>query len=123
MELPVLWRTCGWFMVIIVIWGSLTPSPPEDVVVVWDKALHLAAYAILAWWFVQAWERRRAWLWALFLLALGALLEWLQGLGGSRMADPADMIANGLGVLLGVAACWTPLGRGLIALERLAGVR
>lgn len=42
------------------------------------------------------------------LCALGALLEMLQGLGGVRQAEWADLLADGLGAWLGLS-----LGQGL----------
>ena len=75
----------------------------------WDKAQHLLAYAVLTWWFSQAFPRRTRSV--LALLALGVGLEFLQALTPYRMFDYADMGANVLGLVLGLALTTTVLGR------------
>ena len=47
------------------------------------------------------------------LLALGVGLEFLQALTPHRTFDPVDMVANALGVALGLALTSTLLGRTL----------
>ncbi len=80
---------------------------------------HLLAYAVLMGWFGQIYTRtttQRSWL--LGLILLGVALEFLQGWGGVRFFDPADMLANSLGVLLGY---WLTRGRlagALLHIER-----
>jgi hypothetical protein len=98
-----LWLAIGWAGVAGVIVLSLIPSPPEVLGVEHeDKLGHLAAYALLMWWFAQdviaARGRARA---AAALIALGAALEFLQGWEGSRAFSTADMAANAAGVALG----------------------
>jgi len=73
---------------------------------IWDKALHFTAYfglCLMTTIAVRA-DRRALW-WALGLVALGGLLEILQGLTG-RDADIYDELANTLGVLAGLAVAW-----------------
>lgn len=70
-----------------------------------DKLNHALAYAALAWWAMGCFEttagRRRALLW---LLVLGAAMEWAQGaLTVDRQRDGLDMVANALGVGVGTA--------------------
>lgn len=114
-----LWLTLGWLLVAEVAWASLTPSPPDGLTPwQWDKANHFAAYAAIMFWFAQIYARpaaRRRWV--IGLLLMGLAIELLQGLGGDRQFDPLDMLANGLGALVGWAAAATPLGRGLHWLE------
>ena len=106
-----LWQGLGWALVAIVVWLSLDPSPPAPPdFLAWDKAQHALAYGTLAWWFRQSFAPH--WRWPLFLVGLGIGLEFLQGLGGVRMFDVDDMLANTVGVGLGTAlAVWTPAGR------------
>jgi len=97
------WLALGWALVAVVVVGSLLPSSSLPTVQVWDKLEHLAAYGVLAFVFVGALGRARSKtvLWG--FLALGAGLEVAQGLGDAgRMADPWDMVANTLGVVLGL---------------------
>jgi len=107
LNFPVLWQIGGWMLVALVCWLSLTPAPqhPPDFLG-WDKAQHFLAYAVLMFWFAQSFPRH--WRWPLLLVLLGVGLEVLQGLGGVRQYDPFDMLANGLGVLLGWALSLFP---------------
>jgi len=112
------WQAVGWFMVAVVIWLSLTPAPPEPPpFLAWDKANHSIAYAGLMYWFWQAFQRH--WRWPLFLFVLGVGLEVLQGLGGVRMLEPYDMIANSVGILIGLALAHTFLGTILAKIDAL----
>jgi hypothetical protein len=97
---------------------TLMPSPPRIGAISWDKAQHSVAYAALMWTFLQAWEGRHTLRWAILLIAVGVGLELLQGLMGVRFMEVFDMMANGLGVLLGYGAWRTPLGRGFLRIER-----
>lgn len=107
-------------MVIIVIWLSLTPQPPQvPDLLAWDKSQHATAYTGLMYWFRQAFAPR--WWWPAFLLALGIALECLQAYTDVRVADPADIVANSLGVAIGLALALSPLGGLLSAIDaRLA---
>jgi VanZ family protein len=80
--------------------------------------MHLLTYAGLALSFAQwAQDGRQRLLQASGLIALGAALEWLQGLTGYRQADPLDLLANTLGVLLGGGLALGPAGRLLRAID------
>jgi VanZ family protein len=115
------WQGVGWAMVATVAWLSLTPSPPPPPAFLgWDKAQHFIAYGGLMAWYAMAFARH--WRWPVFLVALGVGLEYLQGYGGVRNFDPADMVANTLGVALGLALAASPAGRCLAAFDAwLAG--
>lgn len=97
-------------MTATVVWLSLTPNPPPLPVPLlsWDKAQHALAYLSLMFWYRQAF--RRHWRWPVFLLALGTVLECLQGLGETRTFDLRDIYANGIGVAIGLALASTRLG-------------
>ncbi|HWP00728.1 MAG TPA: hypothetical protein VNL74_08910 [Methylococcus sp.] len=123
LEYPVLWRTLAWVLVLVTVVLSLLPQPPTlPDILGWDKALHTLAYLILMWWFRSVYGGH--WRWPLFLLGLGVGLELLQGLSGIRTPDLHDIIADGLGILIGAALARTPLGRVPVwldqALARLA---
>jgi hypothetical protein len=104
-------------MVAIVVWLSLIPHPPQPPSFLgWDKAQHFLAYGSLMSWYGMSFARH--WRWPLFLILLGVVLEFLQGLGGVRSLDPFDMVANTIGVGIGLALVRaTPLGRLLVVLD------
>lgn len=111
---PWLWLS-GWLVgLAMLLWFSLTPLPLMLPVAQGDKFEHLLSYAVLAWYagaLFAGWRTRIGAACALVLL--GVVLEWLQGQTGYRYADPYDALANGVGVLLGMAAAATSLGNGL----------
>jgi len=97
------WIAVGWLLVAGLVSGSLV-AVPDDLPGFGpgDKLLHVGAYLLVMAWFVQVWSSGRVLLGhALFLVALGVLLELLQGAGGYRTADHLDALANGVGIVLG----------------------
>ena len=53
-------------------------------------------------WFTQLYARLKQQVaWAILFCLFGIALEFVQGWGGHRVFDVADMVANALGVLLG----------------------
>ncbi|MBM4200810.1 MAG: VanZ family protein [Gammaproteobacteria bacterium] len=108
-----LWQGIGWLMVAVVVWLSVTPHPPQPPsLLTWDKAQHLTAYAGLMYWFRQAFAAH--WRWPVFLITLGVVLELLQSMIPLRNGDLVDVVANSLGVGIGLALGRSPLG-GLLA--------
>lgn len=102
LRLKGLWLSIGIALVCLVFYLSLTSSPPggPDIPFV-DKWGHLLAYATLMGWFSQLLLQPKARLLLVVLLvAMGIGLEFLQQLGGVRMFEIADMVANSLGVVL-----------------------
>ena len=78
------------------------PQPPSSS---GDKINHLIAYGVLMGWFGQlliVWRHRM--LFALVLILLGILMEYLQGIMGYRIFDWHDALANSLGVVSGLIA-------------------
>jgi VanZ family protein len=115
-----LWLAVGYGLVALVVYLSLTPSPPDVPQVLSVKTGHLVAYAVLMLWFAQIYGslRTRLVLFAAFVL-MGVGLELLQGLTSYRSFAPADMVDNALGALIGFALASTPLGTALNRMERL----
>src|SRR5918992_3871322 len=91
-------------MVGVVVWLSLTPSPPKVDFEQSDKVGHLLAYSVLMFWFGQLYVRRARFSYGAGFVALGIVLEFAQNALGYRTLDLADMGANTLGVLLGWGA-------------------
>lgn len=99
-----LWLVLGWAMVAVIIWLSLTPSPPKVDFEQSDKVGHFLAYGSLMFWFAQLYIARRTRLaYAAGFAAMGVTLEFIQGWTGYRSFELLDMLADGIGVALG----WT----------------
>ncbi len=99
------WLTAGLALMALIVWGSLTPSPPhiELPLPQFDKVEHFGAYLLLTAWFTAAFPRR--WLWvALFFAFLGGAIEIAQGYTG-RDPDWFDWFADCTGV---AAGAWLP---------------
>ncbi|MEO8365301.1 MAG: VanZ family protein [Pseudoxanthomonas sp.] len=93
---------------------GLPPLPDNS-----DKVEHVLGYFILAATAVQLFAGRRALsIAALGLVALGIGVEIAQGFTTYRSSDPADALANSIGVLLGMATALTPWRDLLLRLER-----
>jgi len=95
------WLPIGWLLVLLVVWGTLTPSPPGTLAVGGDKLAHVVAYLVLALWFGGLYSGAARGAHALGLAVMGVGLEFLQEAGGVRQLEVADMLANGVGVFLG----------------------
>ena len=108
---PHLWLGLWLLALAVVCVASLTPPPPMDIPKHGDKVEHLLAYAVLAAAAVQVFRPGRAlWIAGIGLVLMGVGLEIAQGaLTRTRMADPADALANTAGVLLGMASAATGL--------------
>lgn len=99
-------RSCSrWaFSVCLVVVLIAALVPPQTLVspMVWDKANHVLAFAVLAMLaFVGYPERKVPML--LGLVAYGVLIELLQSLTSYRSGDALDVVADGVGLLFG----WT----------------
>ena len=99
-----LWLVLGWLLILLVIVLSLAPVSIEVPVEEGDKLGHVAAYAVLMFWFGNHYETltRRSVL-AIGFVALGIALEFVQGWTGYRTFEVADMAADALGVAVGWA--------------------
>jgi VanZ family protein len=104
------WHGVGWFGIVLLLYLSLTPQPPEISIEQGDKLGHALAYAVLMGWWAQLLiaTRQRLWL-AAGLVTLGIAIEYAQGWTGWRTFDYVDMLADAAGVVLGwVVAVPTP---------------
>jgi len=104
----------GLIVVCLVPLDSLPPLPENS-----DKVEHLLGYFLLAAAAVQLFGSRRALsLAAVGLVALGIGVEIAQGFTAYRSSDPADALANTLGVLVGMATVLTPWRDLLLRIEK-----
>jgi len=89
-----------WPAILVIAWGELTPRPPPEASLIWDKWEHFTAYFGLALMGVLGWSGQRALAIFFAVVALGGTLEILQAYVG-RDAEWADMLANTLGAIAG----------------------
>lgn len=120
-----LWVAAGWFLIGLIVYLSLMPNPPAPLTFDnSDKVEHAFAYAMLSFWLCQIYLK--AWSRALVIVALvglGVGLEYVQGWTGYRTFDVMDMLADGVGVLLGWILALTCLGRLFIYIEHCLKAR
>lgn len=99
---PYLWLGIGWLLVVTVVTLSLLPGRDLPDVPWSDKLSHFVAYGALGGWYALIFRSRGKRIRSVIgLMLLGAGLELVQGWGGYRHAEWADMGANAVGVILG----------------------
>jgi VanZ family protein len=93
---------------LIILWLSLTSSPPQiEGALGWDKFLHASAYGLLSLLLAQAFisfqlPGKAMWWAGLSAVAYGGLLEILQMLAQTgRTAEWWDLFADAVGAFLG----------------------
>jgi VanZ family protein len=119
-----LWLTVGVLLIGLVLYLSLRPQPVEEPPPGLDKFEHTIAYGVLMYWFAHLEPHRRGRLrLAAGLAGMGVAIECLQGLVGHRLFSVADMMANGLGVVIGWLAAPPRTTSVLGLLEAKAGRR
>ena len=116
-----LWLAIGWILTAVVIYLSLTPSPPEvPGFHGGDKIMHFFAYLCLMFWFGLCYESRRTYRFVgMGLVIMGIILEAIQGQTGYRTFSYYDMTANCLGVVTGWLLSGTRLSYTLVYLEKI----
>jgi len=119
------WLSIGWALILAVVYSTLIPSPPDlmDNISFGDKIGHFVSYAVLMLWFCQLYLGiRHRLLLSLAFILMGITLEFLQGIGGIRMYEVADMIANSMGVIIGAILTYIGLGNVLYNIEKKMSV-
>lgn len=86
---------------------SLMPTAVQLPSTGWDKSNHLLAFVVLGWLGMLAFPGRPMAV-LLGLLAYGGLIEVLQSFTPSRFAEWGDLLADGLGLLLGTGLAALP---------------
>jgi VanZ family protein len=109
-----LYVAAGWTLAALIVWLSLTPSPPQIDLGVedGDKFEHVLAYASLMFWFCLLYAKHDTRIaYAALWIAMGIALEFAQRQTGYRNFEVFDMIANAIGVLTGWAISFAiPVG-------------
>jgi VanZ family protein len=92
------WAFLACLVVVLVL--SLMPPQFPLPTTGWDKSNHVMVYAVLAMLGCMSYPQSKAPV-LLGLLVYGGVIELLQGLTGYRSAEWLDVIADGLGLLVG----------------------
>ena len=116
---PWLWLAVGWALAAGVIVGSLIPGDSLMEVSANDKLLHAGSYFLLMAWFAGVYEGRHHLPIAVILVAAGLALDVLQTQTESREFSMLDVLANCVGVVLGLALARFGLAGWCQRVERL----
>lgn len=97
------WRVLLALLALLVAFLALTPAPPPQASLGWDKLNHLSAFAALAACTVFGWRDARTAQRALLLalLAYGGAIELLQRLVSGRSGEWNDLLADAIGIVVG----------------------
>jgi hypothetical protein len=105
-----LWLAIGISLVLVLVYGSLTPARALPPIGGSDKFWHAATYFVVMGYFAQVFAAvRTRLLIATALIALGVTIEFIQPYV-NRHFDWFDALANGLGVALALPVSLSPLG-------------
>lgn len=100
-----MWRAICLVAVVGVLFLAWTQVPPPELDSGWDKANHFIAFAALA--FAGRWGfERHLVAWVAALLGLAVLIEIGQLYVPGRSADPMDVLADAIGIAIGMAMAW-----------------
>ncbi len=102
---PRFWRLLFWPCLVAVLVLALMPPTQPMPTTGWDKANHVLAFLVLGWLGRRAYGRKRTAV-LLALVGYGVLIELLQGMTTYRDADPADVVADSIGLLAALALDW-----------------
>ena len=94
------WQAGFWIVAAAVLWLALAPGLESMPGTGWDKTDHLISFALLAICGLRAYPAHAATTLAGVLL-YGGLIELLQSLTLHRAGEWSDLLADGVGVLLG----------------------
>lgn len=101
---PAPWRALLVLMLAVVSWFAFSRVEFNDLGLPLDKVRHLVAFGALTWVAVQGFARAALWRIALPLLAYGVFIELVQSQIPGRFASAADVMADAVGIALGLLA-------------------
>lgn len=122
LRFPWFWSALGWLLVAAVSLGSLLPGHKLPSFLMQDKLLHAASYCLLMIWFSGLYEHKRHLPIALLLALFGIVLDALQALTLTRSFDVRDIVANLVGILVGLLLARSLLAGWCQRVERLLPV-
>ena len=103
------WQIAGFFLLATVLAAALVPAEwlwPEDLNLpgfISDKLLHGITFTVLALWFSGQYARHSYWRLVTGLVAFGLLIEAMQRMVSYRTADWVDLLADLIGVAVGMS--------------------
>jgi VanZ family protein len=111
LRFPRLWLLLGWIFVAAALYFCLAPGGIPGLEKANDRLMHVAGYLALTLWFTGIYPRSRYLLVALSFLAMGVVVELLQGaMHLGRNAELHDVYADAVGIGAGIALAFTLLG-------------
>ena len=112
------WRAASLVLLILVLAATLMPAiwfwSDRVKLAGWlahfDKWAHFMIFLGLAVWFAGLYRASSYWRVGIGLLAFGVLIEVCQRAVGYRSAEWLDVVADGVGIVAGLALAWLGLG-------------
>ncbi len=125
------WRVASIILLLLVLGSALIPAawfwPDKDDFVAWfvdgDKWLHAITFVGLAVWFAGQYRPRSYWRIGVGLIAFGVLIEACQRLVSYRSAEWFDIVADTLGVVVGLTIAMAGVGGWCMRVEDWLGKR
>jgi VanZ family protein len=117
------WQFAGAFVLFSVLAGTLIPAfwlwPDVSRVTLidFDKWLHGATFAFLAVWFSGQYSRNRYWVIGIGLFLFGIVIELCQRMVSYRTAELMDLVADTVGIALGLIIALAGMGGWSLRLE------
>lgn len=102
------WQFAGIGVLLVVLTFALTPTiwfrleMPDVAALATDKWLHGLTFAFLTVWFSGQYARRSYWRVAVGMLAFGGMIELCQRMLSYRSAETMDLLADTIGILVGI---------------------
>lgn len=112
---PRAWRWLVLMLVLLVCWFAFVPDPPQSVDTGWDKLNHVLAFGALSFsgWFAWGAPRRRMLGVVLGALMFGIFIEVVQTQIPGRSGEWPDLLADSVGIAIGIAMASTVTWRRL----------
>ncbi len=110
------WQIAGIGLLAMVLAGALLPADwfwsegPDSPFFVSDKWVHGVTFAALALWFSGQYARRSYWRLIMGLVAFGLLIEMTQRMVSYRTAEWMDLLADLLGLAVGMVVALAGAG-------------
>ena len=123
------WQIAGISVLVLVFAAALVPAlwflhdVPGSSLISTDKLLHMLTFVFLTVWFCGQYRRRSYWRVALAMLMFGLLIEACQMLLTWRSAEAGDLIADAVGIVLGLLLAWAGAGGWSLRVEQWAEAR